>query len=389
MIKAQNFESLPTKEIAPAIHRSVSFRVPAETTGFSADTLDVDGQFFYSRWANPTTRCLEKELATLEGGEDALAFASGMAAVTGLFFTLLKSGDHLIAPSVCYPGVTEFLHGVLSRYDVEFSLVDMSEPGTVADALKNNTRAIFVETPANPILRLTDIAEIAQIANRAGVQLIVDSTFATPVATKPLSLGADYVVHSLTKYIGGHGDTLGGVVIGAGDAIQRLRQEAMVHLGAVLDSFPAWLILRSLVTLEPRMRSHSENATAVAKYLEEHSRIRKTIYPGLPSHPQFELAQRQMRISSGMIAFQADNPEALARRIADEAEMIAYAVSLGKPTSLIYYIPTKEIDEQCFRFSKSELEKYRMWAGDGMFRFSVGLEDPELVCNELDRLLSD
>ena len=229
---------------------------------------------------------------------------------------------------------------------------------------------------------------VAGIAEAQGdVRVAVDSTFATPVATRPLELGGHYVMHSLTKYIGGHGDAVGGAVLGGRDDIAALRLEAGIHYGGVLSPFNAWLIMRGAATLPLRMKAHEENALAVARVLEAHPRVRRVIYPGLPSHPQQELARRQMDNFSGMLTFQAEDGVEMAGRMATELRVIHYAVSLGHHRSLVFWMETAPLMETSFRLRGAQLESYRRFAGDGIFRMSVGLEDPEDLCADLERVL--
>lgn len=253
--------------------------------------------------------------------------------------------------------------------------------------MRPNTRMIWAETPVNPVLKLTDICAVAQVARHAGAELVVDSTFATPLATRPLELGADYVVHSLTKYIGGHGDALGGAVIGSKERMDGLRTDAAVHLGAALSPFNAWLILRGMATLPLRMEAHARNALRLAEFLESHPKVSRVIYPGLPSHPQAELARRQMANFSGMLSFQTEDGPGVARRFAQQLEVFHYAVSLGHHRSLIFYLATDDLQQNSFRLDEEHLARYRAFAGDGIFRVSVGLEDPEDLCADLDQVL--
>ena len=367
---------------------STTFRAEPEGVGFSAADLGEESPFFYARWSTPTVRTLERRLADLEGGEDALCFASGMAAITGLLLHLLKPGDHLVLSDVCYAGAAEFARGTLRRFGVEVTPVDTSDLGQVRAALRPNTRLVYIETPCNPILRLTDVEAVSTLAREAGALLAVDATLATPIGLRPLALGADFVLHSLTKYIGGHGDTLGGVVVGRRDALAALRQDALIHLGAVLSPFPAWLILRSLATLPQRMAAHAATAREVAAFLETHPRVHHVLYPGLDSHPQAELARRQLRNTSGMIGFQAENGPAVARRLAERMKVVKYAVSLGKPHSLVFYLPTEDLQRTSFQLPPEQLERYRAWAGDGLFRLSIGLEAPEDIIRDLAQALA-
>jgi cystathionine gamma-synthase len=256
----------------------------------------------------------------------------------------------------------------------------------VAAALRPNTRLVHIETPANPILKLTDIAAIAAIAHAGGAELSVDSTIATPVGTNPLALGADYVCHSLTKYLCGHGDALGGVVIGRAEPIARLRKDVLIHHGAVLSPFSAYLILRGIETLGLRMEKHQANARALAEWLERHPKVRRVLWPGLASHEQAALARRQMRNFSGLLSFSvnSDSP-GMARQLAERLELVSYAVSLGKTKSLCFYIPTEDILRSSFRLADDR--SYRDWTGEGAFRISVGIEDADAIIADFEQAL--
>jgi cystathionine gamma-synthase/methionine-gamma-lyase len=367
---------------------ATSFYAHPDAVGFSANDLSEHSPHFYGRWGNPSAEALEQRLAVLEGGEAAVAFASGMAAISALFLGRLKAGEHLVLSNVCYAGVAELAHQTLPALGIEVSAVDTSSVAEVEAALRPNTRLVHVETPANPILRLADIAAIAAVVHAGGAEMSVDSTMATPIATQPLALGADYVVHSLTKYACGHGDALGGAVIGRREAMAELRRTALVHLGGALSPFAAWLILRGLETLPLRMAAHQNGAAAVAAFLEGNPRVRRVLWPGLASHPQHELARRQMRNFSGMIAFTADEAPELARRFADRLKYVAYAVSLGKTRSLLFYIPAEDLVRTSFRLSPAAAERYREWTGDGTFRLSVGIEDPADLIEDLAQALA-
>ena len=362
---------------------ATSFHSHPDAIGFSATDRTDEAPHFYGRWGNPTAAALEERLAALEGGEAALVFASGMAALSGLFLHKLKAGDHLVLSDVCYAGVAELVHETLPKLGIAVTTVDTSDLQAVADALRPATRLVHVETPANPILRLADIAAIAAIAHAGGAELSVDSTMATPIATQPLALGADFVVHSLTKYACGHGDALGGAVIGGRAALERLRNEALIHFGAALNPFAAWLILRGLETLPLRMAAHQANAAAVTAFLEGHPRVTRVLWPGAASHPQHDLARRQMRNYSGMVAFSAEDGPALARRFAERLKIVAYAVSLGKTRSLLFYIPSDDIIRSSFRLDSAAARNYKEWTGDGTFRLSVGLEAPADIIADL------
>jgi cystathionine beta-lyase/cystathionine gamma-synthase len=368
-----------TQAVEPSLVLSTNFVFNPDEAGFSAETLSDKTPNVYARWSTPNVRALEEKLADLEEGEDALCFASGMAAISALILGTLHSGDHLVLSDVCYAGVSELARNTLPGFGIEVTTANFSDLEAVAAAVKSNTKLLWAESPCNPILRLTDIAAVAEIAHNAGAQLGVDSTMATPVATRPLTLGADLVAHSLTKYLNGHGDALGGAIIGRKEALGKLRQGALIHFGGALSPFNAWLIRRGLHTLK---------ALHVASYLESHAAIKRVIYPGLASHPQYALAQRQMSNASGMLTFQTkEDGVEVARRFYRKLQDFTYAVSLGKQRSLLFYIPTEDILKSSFSLEGAALDSYKDFAGEGIFRVSIGLEDAEDLCVDLDQAL--
>ncbi|MCP5081068.1 MAG: aminotransferase class I/II-fold pyridoxal phosphate-dependent enzyme [Alphaproteobacteria bacterium] len=386
-VHAGEFPDPATGASAPNLVMSSTY-VTEEAAGFSAHDLGDDSGFLYSRWSNPTVSQLEHKLCALENAEATLCFASGMAAASGVLFSLLSAGDHCIMTDTNYAGVAEIGRDTLPRFGVEVSLVDASNPQNVADAIKPNTKLIWLESPANPIMRLTDLKAIADIAKaNGGIKTAVDSTFATPIATRPIDLGIDYVMHSLTKYMGGHGDAVGGSVSGSKEDIAALRLEAGIHHGGVMSPFNAWLIIRGAATLPLRMRAHQEGALTVANFLEAHPKVTRVMYPGLASHPQHELAKRQMANFSGMLSFQVEDGAAVADRMTKELQIIHYAVSLGHHRSLIFWMDTPGLMETSFRLEGDQLDSYKAYAGEGIFRMSVGLEDGEDLCADLDRVL--
>ncbi len=373
--------------ITTPVVQATSFVVAPGAVGFSAEDLREEQPFFYGRWGSPTVRVLERRLADLDDGEDAVCFATGMAAVTGLLLHLLQQGDHAVVSDLCYAGVAEWARHDLRRLGVDVTFVDTSDLAEVRAAVRPGTRVVYAETPVNPTLRLVDVAALSAIAHDAGALLAVDSTIATPIGIRPLALGADFVLHSLTKYACGHGDALGGVVIGRRDATARLRQHTLIHLGAALAPSAASLILRGLVTLPLRMRAHEEGALRVARVLEAHPRVRRVLYPGLDSHPQRELALRTMANTSGLLSFVADGGEALARQVGERLRLALYAVSLGKHRTLVYYLPTEDLLRTSFQLDAEKARRFREVAGDGLFRISVGLEAPEEIVADLDQAL--
>jgi cystathionine gamma-synthase len=378
-----------TGAIAPTLVASVNNVFSPGAAGFSAEGADLTEQpFLYARWTNPTTRALEERLAGLEGAEDALATATGVAAAAAVFLTVLKAGDHLVISEVCYAGVYELATRVLPDLGIAVTPRDLTNPAAVRAALRPTTRLIHAETPCNPLLRLTDLAALSQIAREAGVLTSVDSTLATPVITRPLDHGIDLVIHSLTKFLNGHGDALGGAVIGRKDLISRIRSRAGVYLGATLSAQNAWLILRGLDTLFPRLRMASATAGELALWLAQHPAVTRVTWPGAEDHPQRALAQRQMSLGGAMIAFQTrEAPAEIARRMADRFRVIHYAFSLGHQRSICVHIGTDEIQRSTFRMEGAALQRWTDWAGEGVFRLSVGLEDPADLIADLARAL--
>jgi methionine-gamma-lyase len=366
---------------------STTFTVDADT-GFSVEGLEENDVWIYTRWGNPTVHQLEEKLAAIEEAETAVAFASGMGAITALLFHLLRAGDHAIISDVAYAALSEITNEMIPDLNIGITKVNTSDIEAIRGAVKPNTKLIYIETPCNPLLRLTDIAAVAAIAKEAGAKLAVDSTFATPAATKPLQLGADFVIHSLTKYLGGHGDALGGVVLGSKANLTSLRKKTAIRLGGVLSPFNAWLILRGIATFPLRMRAHAENALKVAKFLENHPKVERVIYPGLPSHPQYELARRQMKNFSGMLTFQVKNGTEQAKVFTDKLQIVHYAVSLGHHRSLIFYLNSKDLLQTSFKFAtEAQLASWNKFAGEGIFRLSVGLEDTDDIIRDLKQAL--
>jgi cystathionine beta-lyase/cystathionine gamma-synthase len=371
------------------LHMATTFKLPKFGIKLF-DALMMDSShppFAYTRWGNPTLRALEERISTLEGAEAAVVTASGMAAVSALVFTFLSAGDHIIASEVCYAGSVELFGLHLPRFGIEVSLVDTSDLDQVRAVIRPNTKLIYAETPANPILRISDISELAKIAQEAGAFLAVDSTWASPSLQKPCALGADFVIHSLTKYLNGHGDALGGVVLGSKKNIQRIRKEMLVHLGGALSPFNAWLILRGLVTLPMRMKQHCENALKVAQFLESHRKVERVFYLGLKSHPHHELAARQMSDYGGMLTFQLKGGLGAAITLAEKIRLFSYATSLGHAHSLLFYYPTDMYIDAMPFYSDEQKLRIREWTGEGIIRASIGLESADDLIRDLDQAM--
>ncbi|MFD5033920.1 cystathionine gamma-synthase [Streptomyces sp. NPDC058405] len=336
------------------------------------------GGYEYSRSANPTRTALEENLAALEGGRRGLAFASGLAAEDCLLRTLLAPGDHVVIPNDAYGGTYRLFAKVVSRWGVEWSVADTSDPAAVRAALTPRTKAIWVETPSNPLLNITDIAGLAGIARAAGVKLVVDNTFASPYLQQPLALGADVVVHSTTKYMGGHSDVVGGALI-VDDA--GLAEELVYHqnaMGAVAGPFDAWLVLRGIKTLAVRMDRHSENATRIAEMLTRHPRVSKVLYPGLPGHPGHEVAAKQMKAFGGMISFQVTDGEEAAVAVCDRAKLFTLGESLGGVESLI---------EHPGRMTHASAAGSALEVPSDLVRLSVGIESGDDLLADLKQAL--
>jgi cystathionine beta-lyase/cystathionine gamma-synthase len=377
-----------TGAVTPPIYMTTTFKLP-EDMSLLMDALLLKGDsppHVYTRWSNPSLRSLEEKMCALEGAEAAVTFASGMGAVSGLLFTLLSAGDHVVASDVCYMGSVELMGTYLGRFGIDVSLVDTSDLNAVRRAVGPNTKLVYVETPANPILRLTDIRAVADIAHEAGAVLAVDSTWASPALQRPLALGADYVLHSMTKYVGGHGDALGGIVLGPRDGIHRIREEMLIHLGGAMSPFNAWLLNRGLPTLSLRMQKHQENGLAVAHFLERHPRIKRVLYPGLESHPQHDLACRQMAGFGGMVVAQMDMQTAT--KLIERVRVFTFATSLGDYQSLLFYYPTDLYVDAAPYLDEAQKKAIREWAGDGIMRISIGLEDAEDLVADLDQGLA-
>lgn len=336
------------------------------------------GGYEYSRSANPTRTALEENLAALEGGSRGLAFASGLAAEDCLLRTLLSPGDHVVIPNDAYGGTFRLFAKVVSRWGVEWSVADTSDPEAVRAALTDRTKAIWVETPSNPLLGITDIAAVAQIAREAGVRLVVDNTFASPYLQQPLALGADVVVHSMTKYMGGHSDVVGGALV-VNDA--ELGEELAYHqnaMGAVAGPFDAWLVLRGIKTLAVRMDRHSENATKVTEMLTRHARVSSVLYPGLPEHPGHEVAAKQMRSFGGMVSFRVQGGEEAAVEVCNRAKLFTLGESLGGVESLI---------EHPGRMTHASVVGSALEVPGDLVRLSVGIESADDLVADLQQAL--
>ncbi|HJE92046.1 MAG TPA: aminotransferase class I/II-fold pyridoxal phosphate-dependent enzyme [Dietzia timorensis] len=346
-----------------------SYLLPEDPSGMDWSTAD---RLVYTRNGALNQSALQDKLAALEGGDAAAVFATGVAALHGTFFTLLRPGDHVVVSDVTYEAVWRLFDELLpERMGVEATFVDASDPSAVAAAMRENTKLVHVEVIANPTTRVADIAALAQIAHDSEALLSVDSTFTPPPLYRPLADGADLVIHSLTKYINGHGDAMGGAVIGGSELVARVRGDALVDVGGIISPFNAWLIMRGSVTLPLRLRQHVESAAKVARWLSEQDAIAYVAYPGLESHPQHELARRQFGDFGfgGVLAFALDGDSDLQNRFVAELRIATSAVSIGHDETLIVHVgPSGRGGAEHY---PEEFQTY------GHLRLSVGLEDPD------------
>ena len=357
-----------TGAVVTPIYQASIFRLPDPSE---------PGEYRYSRLANPTVVALERVVAALEGGQHALAFGSGMAAMTAAM-SLVHAGGHLLVTQDVYGGTFKLLRHYLNRYDVAHDFVDMGDPAAVEAAMRPNTRLVWVESPTNPLLKVLDIAQMTEITHRHSAWLGVDNTFASPYFQNPLALGADIVMHSCTKYLGGHSDLTAGVLVINDDLYEPLF-ETRRTTGGILGPFDAWLVLRGVKTLAVRMEAHQRNAFAVARFLEGHPRVAQVFYPGLESHPQHALAARQMRGFSGMVACEVKGGHEAARKFVQALRVFTSAVSLGGVKSLV---------EIPYDMTHQAMQDTTMAISPATLRLSIGLEHADDLVADLDQALA-
>jgi len=353
------------------------FKDTAELCAYQEGRLARDE---YGRYGNPTWRAVERKICELEAAEEAVLFASGMAAATTTFLALLPRGGHLITTSDCYRRTRQFCEEYLTKLDVETTVIEPADTTKLAEAIRDDTTLFFTESPTNPYLRVIDLPEAVKVAHARGVRVIVDSTFASPINTRPLDDGADLVIHSGTKYLGGHNDLLSGVVAGASEIVAPIR-EAVGILGAVTDPNSAYLLLRGLKTLGVRMARHNDNAMRVAAFLESHPQVRRVWYPGLESHPDHAMAQRLMRGFGGVVTFELEGDFDATVRFVDACKIPYLAPSLGGVESLI------EMPTTMSYWDKSPAERQALGISDSLVRYSGGIEDPEDLIADLTQAL--
>lgn len=368
--------------LIPPIYQTSTFYFASTDDAVEA-CGDYAESFAYSRITNPSLDYMEQKLAALEHGKGAVSYASGMGAVAGALFAALKCGDHVIFTKAKYSGTEDITSDWLPRFGIEHDSFQADHLEELEPLIKPNTKVIYVETPANPTMVLVDLEEVAKIAHRHGAEVFVDNTFATPYNTNPLDLDVDVVIHSLTKYIGGHGDLLGGAVISNDtEFLRQCRLGTLMHFGAVMAPFTAFLVCRGMKTLGVRMRQHNENALKIARWLEADPRIETVRYPFLESNSQYDIAKKQMRGGGGMISFDVKGGLEAGKKFINSLKLCTLAVSLGDTETLV---------EQAAAMTHTMIPKeVREAAGitDGMIRMSVGLEDPDDIIADLDQALS-
>ncbi len=370
-----------TGAVGKPIYQTSTFAFESAKAGAEIFLGEREG-YVYTRISNPTQEAFEKEMAFLEGGEAALAFGSGMAAISSVIFSLCKSGDNFVSSDTLYGGSHQLFAETLPRWDIEAREIDATNLENIQNAIDKNTRLIYIETPANPTMTILDIRACVKIAKKHSIPVVVDNTFSTPYFQRPLELGASIVVHSATKYIGGHGDTVAGVVIAEKEFIDNLRMSILRDIGGVISPLNAWLLVRGLKTLAVRMEKHQENAMQVAKYLQFHPKIAKVMYPGLAIHPQHELAKNQMSGFGGMISFEVKGGRKAGEKLMDSVDLITLAVSLGDVDSLIEH-PASMTHST---YSPEDLKAVGIT--ESLVRLSVGIEDPVDIINDLSQALN-
>ena len=365
--------------VAP-IHMATTFYLGSTEEGAALFTGERDG-YVYNRWHHPNQRMLEEKASALDGADAALATATGMAAITTALLSHLQAGDHVVATDQLYSGTQHIFTHEFPRLGMSATLVDGVEPQNFSDALRPNTRLVYLETPGNPTLKLNDVAAICAFARARGITTMLDNTFATPMNQRALELGADVILYSATKYMAGHGQAMGGMIVGKREFVDRARHGALRYLGGVISPFNAWLIMLGMHTYPLRVQRQNQTALELARFLEDHPAVAWVRYPGLESHPQHTLARRQMRGFGGMIAFELRGGLAAGARMMDRVKLCTLAVSLGHTKSLICHSASTT------HSTMAREERLASGITDGLVRLSVGLEDVEDLMLDLDQAM--
>jgi cystathionine beta-lyase/cystathionine gamma-synthase len=352
-----------------------------QTATYAQEAVGHHKGFEYSRTQNPTRFAVERNIAAIERGKAGFAFASGMAAIDAVT-TLLAAGDHVVVTDNTYGGTFRLFERVLRKYQLSFTYVDTSQLDLVERAIRPETKMLFIETPTNPVMRLTDLAAVSALAHRHRIRVVVDNTFASPSIQRPIEFGADLVVHSTTKYLNGHSDSIGGIVVAVHDDDIEWLQFVQNAAGAILSPFDSWLVLRGTKTLSVRMAQHSANGQALAEFLAKHPKVKQVLYPGLPSHPQHNLAKRQMRGFGGMLTFDVGSLDA-AFDVCRRVRLMALAESLGGVETLISHPASMT------HASVPAEQRAKIGLTDGLVRISAGIEDPQDLIDDIDQALDE
>ncbi|NEU32050.1 methionine gamma-lyase [bacterium LRH843] len=368
--------------LVPPLYQTSTFTFPTAEVGEQRFAGESEGGI-YSRLANPTVTLLEERMAALERGEAALAFSSGMAAVSAALTHVTKTGDHILCSEGIYGCTFGLLQLMKKKYWITHDLIRMDSEEKVRQAIQENTACIYVETPINPTMKLIDLALVARVAKECNIPVIVDNTFCSPYLQRPLLHGCDYVVHSATKYIGGHGDVIAGVIVGRKEELAVMSMTVRKDVGGIMSPFDAWLLLRGLKTLPVRLDRHCDNAEKIAEKLKHHPKISRVFYPGDKGFPQYELAKQQMKRPGGMISFEIKGTKKDAQSFLNRCRLINIAVSLGETESLIQHPATMT------HAVVPEEERLKMRISDTLIRLSVGLEAWEDIWDDLKQALND
>ena len=382
VIHAKRYVDPVTGSHVAPIYQTSTFILPDFDTAVYLNQ-HIDKGYVYSRFGNPSVREFEEKIAYLEGGEDAVGTASGLGAISTAVMSLIKQGDHIIFGDVIYGCTFALFTKILPSFGIEYSIVDTTDVDAIKAAIRPNTTLVYVETPANPVLKISDIQEISKMLKEYdGIKMVVDSTFASPYLQNPLKLGADVVVHSATKYIGGHGNVTAGVIAGSKELMDRCRMPFLQCFGAVLDPFGAWQLVNGLKTLAVRMEKHCDNAMKVAKFLQHHDMADKVYYPGLPDNPGYNVAKKQMRGFGGMMSVDIKGGVDAVRTVMNNVKVFSLATSLGNVDSLIQHSPTMS------HFDMTPEQRHAVSIFDGQVRLSVGIEDADDLIEDLDQALN-
>jgi cystathionine beta-lyase/cystathionine gamma-synthase len=367
--------------VAP-IHMATTFYLGSAEEGADLFSGQREG-FVYNRWGSPNQSMLEEKVAALDGAETALAAATGMAAISTALFSVLKAGDHVVATDSLYSGTQHIIAHELPRFGIETTIVDATEPANVERALEPNTTLLYLETPGNPTLKISDIAALTAIARQRGIITFLDNTFATSINQRPLELGVDVTLYSATKYMAGHGQAMGGMMVGSRALIDKARTGALRYLGGTISPFNAWLIMLGMHTYPLRVERQSQSALELARWLEDHPAVEWVRYPGLESHPQHAIARKQMRAYGGMICFELRGGIEAGARMMNRIKLATLAVSLGHTKTLVCHAASTT------HSTLSAAERQAAGVSDGLVRLSVGLEDLEDLMQDLDQAMRE